>query len=124
MKTIKIMILSLLVASQAFAWSKSETNALLGFGAGIIVSQIIDNHNRHDNNYNTHTVYKTKVIHQRPHKIHKEKRHYNERKYTKRHHGKHYSKHAHKKHHNRHTRRHHHRDNVVVVNRYRNHYYY
>ena len=59
MKTIKILIISLLlVTSQAFAWGKSEQKALLGFTAGVVLTHLVSNYD--NNSYRSHatkTVY-------------------------------------------------------------------
>ena len=124
MKKFTIILVSLLVTSQAFAFSESERNALFGLGVGIIVSQIINNNNTHSN-YNTRVVYEKEIFHARPQKNHNRKRYIN-RNDKRRHakfnnnnrHNKHYRKNRHSKHYSRHH------NDVVVVNRYRTHYYY
>ena len=121
MKKIQIIILSLLVASSAFAWGENERSALLGFGAGVIVSQLVNNHDR---NYNTRVSYEDRIVHKRPVKVCRDTRYITKRKhhkvqnnhYTKRHHN------GHNKHHRKNHRKHH--NDTVVVNHYRSNYYY
>ncbi|MFT5662555.1 MAG: hypothetical protein ACI9TV_003212 [Sulfurimonas sp.] len=137
MKKIQIILLSLLVASSAFAWGKNERNALLGFGAGVIVSQLVNNH---DNNYNTRVSYEQRIVHTRPRHVQKEARHvderryneprYDNRRYSERKHHKahqhHYTK-RHNKHHNKHHRKAHrrgHHNDTMVINNHRSNYYY
>lgn len=48
MKTIKLIILSLLlVASQAFAWGQAEQKALLGFTVGVALTHFISKYDTH-----------------------------------------------------------------------------
>jgi len=44
MKTIQIIILSLLIATQSFAWGQAEQKALLGFTAGVALTHFISNY--------------------------------------------------------------------------------
>lgn len=130
MKKITVLLLSLLVATQAFALGKNERNALLGFGAGVLVTHLIQEHSK--NNAHTRVSYNENMKHartiqrtqhhaqkprfarehKRAHRCHKDKRFH-----------KRYSKHHKKKHHKRAFHRQAPRENIVVVNRYRNHYY-
>ena len=127
MKKFTIILVSLLVASQAFAFSESERNALFGFGVGVIVSQIINNNNTHSN-YNTRVIYEKEILHTRPQKNHYRK-HYVNRNNKHRHakfnhnnrHNKHYRKNRHYNSYSEHYNRRY--DDVVVVNQYRTYYY-
>lgn len=53
MKTIQIMILSLLIATQSFAWGQAEQKALLGFTAGVALTHFISTYDK-----NTHYTQK------------------------------------------------------------------
>lgn len=81
------MAASLLMATQAFAWSEREKNVLLGFGAGVLVAHIPEVHN-HRRNATTYTyICPRDIVYAHP----------------KRHHEKHHCR----KHHNRRERDHH-----------------
>ncbi|MFK5937034.1 MAG: hypothetical protein QM497_01445 [Sulfurimonas sp.] len=131
MKTIKILIISLLlVVTQAFAWGKSEQKALLGFTAGVVLTHLVSNY---DNNsyksYSTKTVYvqeprETVYIdrYQRHEEFrHNKKRyHHNRDRFSRHHYDRRYNRGYNKKytkHHRKHNR-------VVVQNHYITNYYY
>jgi len=122
MKTLKILLVSLLIASSAFAFGQNERNALLGFGAGILAAHLI---HQNSSNYDSHVSYQTKIVEPVRHVVHREPRYEREYSHSRQHHKyeKRYSKHHHKKH-NKHTRSHKHDRDVVVINRYNSHYYY
>ena len=132
MKTIKIMFISLLlVATQAFAWGKSERSALLGFTAGAVLTHLVSNHA--NNSYRSHSIKRVYV--QEPREIvyvDRYERHEEIRHYKRRHH-QHRDRCAHNNYDRRYDwkysrgyRKHHHpkRDRVVVQNNYRTNYYY
>ena len=80
MKTAGILLAaSLLMATQAFAWSEREQNVLLGFGAGVIVAHIAEMHH-HRRSGTTYTCARPReVVHIHPkghHKKHHGRRHH------------------------------------------------
>lgn len=111
MKTVKIMILSLLLATQTFAWGKSERSALLGFAAGAVLTHLIVNSNdtnykQNKNHWNSEVSSYYEPIRREPVHVQKvyQDVHINQytvyedtRDYENRHHGKrvHHHKHAH-----------------------------
>lgn len=110
MKTLKILIASLVLVSQSYAFSNSERNILLGLGAGAVFAAVL----------NAKDVHVTKVHHTRPiyvdnhheRKIHKRqiirenRRHEKELRRENRRHERHYSRHN--KHNDRYYGRSHH----------------
>lgn len=97
MKTLIILIASLIMASESYAFSKSERTFLLGLGTGAVVAYALESRER----------------------VH----HYDDRRHARRVHGKHhhgydrhYSRH-HRKHHNHHTKRHHRHYEKIAFNR-------
>lgn len=114
MKTIKILIASLLLVSQSYAFGKGERNLLLGIGVGAVVATVL-----HSNNVRLTNIAHTKRVYVDTHherKMYKKQMRKEERRHVKRerhynsHHNTHrYSKHD--KHHQRHNfskERHHH----------------
>ncbi len=55
MKTIQIMLLSLLITTQSFAWGQAEQKALLGFTAGVALTHFISNYDNSTHHAQTHT---------------------------------------------------------------------
>lgn len=83
-----LLAASLLIVTQAFAWSEREQNVALGFGAGVIVAHIAEMHH-HRRSGTTYTYARPRdVVYVHP-KQHHKKRHC-------------------RKHHNRYERDHHH----------------
>jgi hypothetical protein len=149
MKTITILLTSLLLTSSAYAFGDRERNAILGFGAGVLVSHMINEyHNDKRGSLDLHASFGETVVQPVRHVVHREPRyhreHHQERKYcasdrahVKKHHrnDRHYAKHAYKKGfakgykkgykkaYKKHMRKHH-RADVVAVNNYSSHYYY
>jgi len=130
MKTIKIMIISLLlVATQAFAWGKGERSALLGFTAGAVLTHLVSNYN--NNSYESHA---TKTVYmQEPREIvyvNRYQRHEELKYYKRRHHYRDrfthnsYDRRYDRGYNRKHTRHHRKHDRVVVQNIYRTNYYY
>lgn len=69
-----LLAASLLMATQAFAWSEREQNVLLGLSAGLLVSHIAEMH-RHRRSGTTYTYARPReVVHVYPERHHK-KRH-------------------------------------------------
>lgn len=111
MKALKLLIASLLLVTQSYAFSKTQKNLLLGIGAGALVVAAL----------NAKDVHVTKVHHtKRVHHVdtYNDRHHHN--KYTKKHHrkdvkrynrhhkrGDHYSRHD--RHNHKHYRKHNHR---------------
>ena len=132
MKTIKILIISLLlVITQAFAWGKGEQKALLGFTAGVVLTHFISNY---DNSSYESVPSKTVYV-QEPKEIvyvDSYESHHEFREYKRRYH--HRERFAHRNYERRYNRhyyneeypRHHHRkhNRVVVQNNYQTNYYY
>ena len=112
MKKLALVFLGLLLATQAYAFGKNERNALLGFGAGILVAHIIDKHQNVSYQDHSRVNYGQRVVYSQPQHV------VYEREPQRKHHRKEHKmrKHAHRDHRG-------HRD-VVVVNHYRDHYYY
>ena len=131
MKTIKIMIISLLlVATQAFAWGKGERSALLGFTAGAVLTHLVSNYG--NNSYESHstkTVYiqePREMVYVDRYQEHREFRHYQRRHHHRdrfvcndyeRKYDREYSREYPRRHHRKHSR-------VVIQNNYRTNYYY
>ena len=118
MKTIKIMIISLLlVATQAFAWGKGEQKALIEFTAGVVLTHLASNHdNNSDRSHSGQTVY---VDRYQKHKRfnHYERRHPQHRdRFSRSNYDRRYDR-DYSKHHQ------HPRNRVVVKNSYRTSYY-
>ena len=69
-----LLAASLLMATQAFAWSEREQNVLLGLSAGLLVSHIAEMHH-HRRSGTTYTYARPReVVHVYPERHHK-KRH-------------------------------------------------
>ena len=115
MKTIKILIASLLLVSQSYAFGKSERNLLLGLGVGAVVATVL-----HSNDVRITNIPHTKRVYVDTHherkayqkQLRKEERrqaHYNSHHNTHR-----YSKHD----------KHHQRDNFNQERHHHNYAYY
>ena len=128
MKTIKIMIISLLlVATQAFAWGKGERSALLGFTAGAVLTHFVSNYD--NNSYQNHSnkrVYvqePREVVYVNRYERHEEFRehcrrpHHYRNRFLHNNYDKRYDREYSKRHHHKHNR-------IVVHNNYRTNYYY
>ena len=137
MKTLKILIASLLLVTQSYAFSNSERNLLLGLGAGALVVAAL----------NAKDVHVTRIHHTRPayvdnhhkRKIHKKhlvrenRRLKKELRREHKRHERHYDRHhrddhrysSHKRHHNKHYRKHHrsHHNEYAYNNSHRNYRY-
>ena len=123
MKPLQIILLSLLLSTQSFAWGQAEQKALLGFTAGVVLTHFISNYD--DNTYRTQTnvqrVYTPEPL--REEYIDARNRdqtvvvnnYYNNRTYYNK-----YPRHEHRHMHHRHRHSH----KVIVENNYRNNYYY
>lgn len=84
MKIVKTLALvSLLAATQSFAFSKTERNILLGLGAGAIIVHVLESQNDHlYKSHNNKVVYINSRNFHRKHKRHHMRKHYS--------HGHHY----------------------------------
>jgi hypothetical protein len=129
MKTIKILIISLLlVATQAFAWGKSERSALLGFTAGAVLTHLVSNYD--NNSYRSHSVKRVyvqeprEVVYVNSYERHEEFREYkrvhhlHRDRFSYRNYDRSYDREYPRHHHHRHSRK------VVVQNNYQTNYYY
>ena len=73
-----LLAASLLMATQAFAWSEREQNVLLGLSAGLLVSHIAEMHH-HRRSGTTYTYARPReVVHVYPERHHK--KHHNSNK--------------------------------------------
>lgn len=100
MKTIKILIASLILVSQSYAFSKSERRILLGLGVGAVVAYAI-----HENDIHVRKVHHGRTVYVDAHDA---KRKYKKHKKHVKHHRMHDSHHNHhRRHHAKHQRRHH-----------------
>jgi hypothetical protein len=113
------------VASQAFAWGRSEQKALLGFTAGVVLTHFISNYD--NNSYRSHSPKRVYV--QEPREVvyvdryerHEEFRHCKRRE----HHNRDRFTHSRYDREYEHPRHHHRKHNSVVVqNTYETNYYY
>ena len=110
MKTIQIILFSLLLSTQSFAWGQAEQKALLGFTAGVVLTHFISQEYSNP--------HKAQAQKQRYHEPEEKEVEYIDRSYES------YSEvHYQRPHHRR--REHNHRaSQVIIVNNYRNNYYY
>jgi len=117
MKTIKILIISLLlVTSQAFAWGKSEQQALLGFTAGVILTHLVSNYD--NNSYRSHATKRIYV--QEPQRVVYVDRHQHyEDRFACRSYDRRYDRHYDRDYDDRHAHNHRKHDRVVI-----DHYYH
>ena len=123
MKTIKILIASLLLVSQSYAFGKAERNLLLGLSVGAVVATVLHaNDVRVTNIPHTKRVYADRHHERKAHKkqIRKEKRRQarQERHYNS-HHKSHHRHSQYDRHHNRdHSSRERHHSNYAYNHRY------
>ena len=114
MKTIKILIASLLLVSQSYAFGKGERNLLLGIGVGAVVATVL-----HSNNVRLTNIPHTKRVYVDTHherKIYKQQIRKEERRHVKE--ERHYNRHN-KRNHNRHySSRERHHNNYAYNHRY------
>jgi len=107
MKTIQIMILSLLIATQSFAWGQAEQKALLGFTVGVALTHFISTYDKNSHVTQTHEQRYYEPQRESYEYIDARNDTYVEERYTEVHHP-----------------RHHHRNRTVYVNNYYNKTYY
>lgn len=111
MKKFYILLVGLLLTTQAFALNKTQRNVLLGVGAGAILVYALESQDKHKyDRHPTRTVSKISYFKEKRHhkKMHK-KMHHKKVNYYSRNHNKHARKHYRK----------HHRNNYYVANDYR-----
>ena len=94
MKTIKILIASLILVVQSYAFSKSERNLLLGLSASAILAYALEANDIKRVHHNK-IVYVDSYNHGRKGK-----------QYVRSHHHKHYGHHGHHKYHRKHHKHH------------------
>ena len=110
MKTIQIILFSLLLSTQSFAWGQAEQKALLGFTAGVVLTHFISQEHS--------TPQRVQIQEQRYYEPEEEEVEYIDRRYER------YSEvHYQRPHHTR-LQNHCRSSQVIVVNNYRNNYYY
>jgi len=121
MKTLKLLIASLLLVTQSYAFSKSERNLLLGLGAGALVVAALNAKDVHItkvhhpkrvyvDSYNDRRIHNKKQA-RREHRREIKREHRRAEKHYRSHHrdNHRYSRHdrRHNKHYKRHNRSHH-----------------
>jgi len=114
MKTIKILIASLLLVSQSYAFGKSERNLLPGIGVGAVVATVL-----HSNNVRVTNIPHTKRVYVDTHhekKIYKHKMRKEARRHARE--ARHYNHHNKRDHHRYDSRRESHRNNYAYNYRY------
>jgi len=104
MKTVIILIASLILVSESFAFSKSEKTFLLGLGTGAVVSYALGKNDRvtQRSTHYRETIY-IDSHHHRRHTTHR--------------HDRHSYRHHHRSHHNHHSKRHHRHYEKIAFNR-------
>ena len=138
MKTLKILIASLVLVSQSYAFSNSERNILLGLGAGAVFAAVLNAKDVHVTKVH-HTTRPAYVDNRHERKIHKRqivrenRRHIKELKRENKRHERHYSRHhrdyhrysRHNKHNDRYYGRSHrsHHNEYAYNNSHRNYRY-
>lgn len=85
MKSLKILIAGLLLASQSYAFSKSDRNLLLGITAGTVIGYVLLSHD-----INSNKVSNSKIVY-----VDNHNKHYKKSKKSKRYNNKRSSRHTH-----------------------------
>ncbi|MBC8236655.1 MAG: hypothetical protein H8E76_00340 [Helicobacteraceae bacterium] len=120
MKTIKILIASLLLVSQSYAFGKSERNLLLGLGVGAVVATVLHSNNVHVSNIpHTKRVYVDTHHERKAYKKHirkEERRHVRQERHYNSHHKSHHRYSKHDRHHNRYDSNRGHKHNSYAYN--------
>ena len=114
MKTIKILIASLLLVSQSYAFGKSERNLLLGIGVGAVVATVL--HSNDVRMTNTPRIKRVYVDAHRERKIYKHKMRKEARRHARE--ARHYNHHNKRDHHRYDSRRESHHNNYAYNYRY------
>jgi len=115
MKTIKIIIASLILVTQSYAFSNNDRNLLLGLTAGTIFAYAL-----HANNTDTTTVHHTKTVYV---DSSKDRRIYNKHRHPKRHFSSHHRMNNYDTHRERKHRRFH-REEFAYNHGYKRNYRY
>ena len=122
MKTIKILIASLLLVSQSYAFGKGERNLLLGIGVGAVVATVL-----HSNDVRITNIPHTKRVYVDTHherkayqkQLRKEERRQAKEERRQAHYNSHHNTHRYSKH-----DKHHQRDNFNQERHHHNYAYY
>ena len=104
MKKFYILLVGLLLTTQAFALNKTQRNVLLGVGAGAVLVYALESHNKYEHQP-IKIAYKKRKQH---------KRHYHKKQHKKKIHAKKHFKKA--RYYSRHYDRRHHRHDYYVIN--------